>query len=105
MGRGLGPACPRVFDNENKLHRGDPLTLDWVGELAHAVVQGGPPVVACQWGSVVTVGRAVDHLGRFHVAPRLERLYGNHSETVVIRMNGKNWFAPLYAGLKEADNL
>ena len=58
--------------------------LDWVGKFAHAVVQGGPPVVACQWGSVGHVVRAVGHLGRLDVAPRPERLCENHSETVVI---------------------
>ena len=79
--------------------------LDWVGKFAHAVVQGGPPVVACQWGSVVHVVLAVDHLGRLDVAPRPERLCENHSETVVIRMNGKNWFRPLYADLVKVVNL
>ena len=59
--------------------------LDWVGELAHAVVQGDPPVAAGQWGSVVHVVLAVVHLGRLDVAPRPERLSKNHSETVVIK--------------------
>jgi len=105
MGRGLGPACSRVFNNENKLHRGGLLMLDWMGKFTHAVVQGGPPVVAYRWGPVVHVGLAVDHLGRLDVAPRPERLCGNHSETVVIRKNGKNWFRPLYADLVKVDNL
>ena len=79
--------------------------LDWVGELAHAVVQGDPPVAAGRWGPVVHVVLAVVHLGRLDVAPRPERLCGNHSETVVIRKNGNNWFRPLYADLVKVDNL
>ena len=79
--------------------------LDWVGEFAHAVVQGDPPVAAGRWGPVVHVVLAVVHLGRLDVAPRPERLCENHSETAVIKMNGKNWFRPLYAGLEKADNL
>jgi len=105
MGRGLGPACSRVFDNENKLHLGGLLMLGWMGKFAHAVVQGGPPVVACRWVPVVHVVLAVGHLGRLDVAPWPEWLCRNHSETVVIKMDGKNWFRPLYAGLEKPDNL
>ena len=106
MGRGLGPACSRVFDSENKLTRMVGCLMQyWTSKFTQAVVQASPPVVACRWGLVVHVGLAVGNLGRPGVAPWPERLYRHHSETVAIKMNGKNWFRPLYAGLEKADNL
>ena len=81
------------------------LTSNWTGNFTQAVVRAGLLAVARRWGPVVHVGLAVVHLGRLDVAPRPERLCGNHSETVVIRKNGKNWFRPLYADLVKVDNL